>query len=84
MVMVQRAELEAELAHGLSLRAPQAIGNDYLVLGTVEKKIWQEALDGKGKPLAEMLKHVADFKHQYELDYKPGGWYPATQGPKRT
>jgi Zn-finger nucleic acid-binding protein len=84
MVMVQRAELEAELARGVSQRAPQVIGNDYLVLGTMEKKMWREGLDGEAKPLAEMLKHVADFKHQYELDYKPGGWYPATQGPKRT
>ena len=84
LVMVQRAELEADLAHGLSQRAPQVIGNDYLVLGTMEKKIWQKALNGEAKPLAKMLEHVADFKHQYELDYKPGGWYPATQGPKRT
>ena len=72
LVMVQRAELEADLAHGLSQRAPQVIGNDYLVLGTMEKKIWQKALNGEAKPLAKMLEHVADFKHQYELDYKPG------------
>jgi hypothetical protein len=84
MVMVQRAELEAELARGVSQRAPQVIGNDYLVVGTMEKKIWREGLEGEAKPLAGMLKHVADFKHQYELDYKPGGWYPATQGTKRT
>jgi hypothetical protein len=84
MVMVQRAEIEAELAHGLNQLAPQVIGNDYLVLGTIQKKIWREGLDGQAKPLAEMLNRAADFKHQYELDYKPGGWYPATEGPKRT
>jgi hypothetical protein len=84
MVMVQRAELETELAHGLNQIAPQIIGNDYLVLGTIQKKIWRQGLDGQAKPLAEMLNWVADFKHQYELDYKPGGWYPATEGPKRT
>jgi hypothetical protein len=84
MVIVYRAELEAELAHGLNQLAPQVIGNDYLVLGTIQKKIWREGLDRQTKPLAEMLKQVADFKHQYELDYKPGGWHPATEGPKRT
>ena len=84
IVMVQRAELEEEFAKSFTQMAPQVIGNDYLVLGTMEKKIWQEGLDGKAKPLAEMLKHMADFKHQYELDYKPGGWYPGPQGPKRT
>ena len=75
MVMAQRAELETELARNFSRIAPQVIGNDYLVLGTVDKKIWRQGLDGEAKPLAEILKHVADFKHWYELDYKPGGWY---------
>jgi hypothetical protein len=46
MVMVHRAELEAELARSLRQRAPQIVGNDYLVLGTVEKKTWQKSLDG--------------------------------------
>jgi len=55
-----------------------------MVLGTMQKNIWRAGLDGQAKPLARMLKHVADFKHQYELDYKPGGWYPATDGPKKT
>jgi hypothetical protein len=73
MVMAQRAELEAELAHGLNQIAPQVIRNDYLVLGTMQKNIWRAGLDGQAKPLAGMLKHVADFKHQYELDYKPSG-----------
>ncbi len=83
MVIVHRAELEAELAHGLSERAPQIIGNDYLVLGTVGRKTWQNSLDGKGKPLAEMLEHTADFKHHYELNYTPGGWYPANRKAKK-
>ena len=72
MVMVQRAELEAELAHGLSQIAPKVIAKHYLVLGTMEKKIWRGGLDREAKPLAGMLEHVADFKHQCELQYKPG------------
>ena len=73
LVMVQRAELEAELANGFSRIAPQVIGNDYLVLGTMEKKIWRQRLDGKAKPLARMLEHVADFSRHYELESQPGG-----------
>jgi hypothetical protein len=53
MVMVQRAELEAQLAHGLSQIAPQATAKHYLVLGTMEKKIWREGLDREAKPLPE-------------------------------
>jgi hypothetical protein len=83
IVMVHRKELEAELARGLRRMAPEAIGKDYLVLGTIEKKIWQEGLGSPGKPITKMLKHVADFKHQYDLGCKPGGWHPVTQEPRR-
>jgi len=83
MVMVQQTELELELSHGLSQLAPQVTGKHYLVLGTMEKKIWREGLDGEAKPLVAMLKHVADFKHRFELQYEAGGWYPAPKEPKR-
>jgi hypothetical protein len=59
------------------------MGRDYLVLGTIEKKIWREGLESLGKPIAEMLKHVADFKHQYDLRCKLGGWNPVTAEPGR-
>jgi hypothetical protein len=26
---------------------------------------------------------VADFKHQYDLEYKPGGWHPVTLEPRQ-
>jgi Zn-finger nucleic acid-binding protein len=83
VVMVSRKELEAEIARGLSRVAPEVIGKDYLVLGTIEKRIWQYGLGSPGKSIAKMLKHLADFKHQYDLEYKPGGWDPVTQEPKR-
>ena len=76
MVMVHRNELEAELTRGLSRMAPEVIGKGYWVLGTIEKKIWQDGLRSHGKLVAEMLRHVADFKHHYDLEYEPGGWYP--------
>jgi hypothetical protein len=76
--------LEVDLAHGLSQIVPRVTAKHYLVLGTMEKKILREGLNGKAKSLAAMLEHVADFKRQFELQYEPGGWYPAPQGPKRT
>ena len=81
MIMVHQGELEAQLAHSFSQIAPEVIGNDYMVLGTIEKKVWQEGLQGRGKQVAEMLNHVADFKKEYDLEYEPGGWYPVTREP---
>ena len=83
MVMVHRKELTAELARGLSRMAPEMIAKDFLVLGTIEKKIWKQRLGSPGTPIAEMLNHVADFKHHYNLKYKAGGWYPVTEEPGR-
>ena len=76
MIMVHRDELEEQLAHSLTQIAPEAIGNQYVVLGTIEKKVWQEGLRRSEKRPAAILQHVAAFKNVYELKYEPGGWYP--------
>jgi len=83
LIMVHKDELEAELAHGFSQFAPEMIGNEYMVLGTIEKKVWQAGLGGKEQLLGDTLKHVADFKKEYDLEYEPGGWYPADPGPRK-
>jgi len=77
LIMAHKDELEAQLAQSFSQRAPEVIGNEYLVIGTVEKKAWEAGRSGPGQHLAEMLKHVAQFKDYYDLHYEPGGWYPA-------
>jgi len=76
LIMVHQNELEAELAESFSRIAPEVTGKPYLVLGTVEKKAWQERLSGRGQELADILKHVAQFKNVYDLEYETGGWYP--------
>ena len=76
LIMVHEDELKAELAHTLGQSSADAIGEDFVVLGTVEKKVWKEGLTGKALPLAEALRHVADFTGHYELGYDPGGWAP--------
>lgn len=75
LIMVHQDELEAELKFQLSNIAPEMIGNDYHVLGTVDKKVWKKALEGEQPPFKEVLKHMADFKKYYDLDYQPAGWY---------
>lgn len=83
LIIVHQDELEAQLAQTFSQLAPEMIGNEYLVLGTIEKKVWQQGLGGQGQPMEEILKHAARFKHYYGLEYKPAGWYPADHGPQK-
>jgi hypothetical protein len=77
LIIVHRDELEAELADKFATLAPKVIGNDYLVVGTVDKKVWQRGLTGQGNQLGDVLDHMADFEEVLELEYQPGGWYPA-------
>ena len=73
--MVHQDELEAQLAYSFSKIAPEIIGNEYLVIGTVEKSVWKKGLEGSGNEIRDMLKHIADFKRVYDLHVEPGGWY---------
>jgi hypothetical protein len=87
LIIVHQDELEAELAHSPAALAPGAVGKEYMVLGTVDRRVWRQGLQGRGQPLDEMLDHVADFKKVLELHVEPGGWFPAGSearaGPRR-
>jgi hypothetical protein len=77
LVIVHKDELDAELAHSLAELAPEAVGREYVVLGTLDRKVWQRGLRGAGPPLAETLEHVAEFAKVLQLEVDPGGWRPA-------
>jgi hypothetical protein len=75
--MLHQHEVEEQLAYTFSERSPEAVGNKYLVIGTIEQKVWQAGLQGKDKRIDETLKHLADFKEVLTLNVQPAGWYPA-------
>ena len=79
LIMIHQHELEADLAENFRRLAPGVIGNDYLVIGTLEKKIWRQGMKGAGTELNEILKSVADFKEVYKLEVKPAGWRRADE-----
>ena len=77
-LIVHQDELEAQLAQFFSQYDPSAIGNDYFVIGTVERIAWREGLHDP-KAIEDMLPHVADFKHAMHVEVRPAGWYPADE-----
>ena len=79
LVIAHKDELDAELAHSLSRLAPQAVGNEFVVLGTLDRGVWRRGLQGEGQPLGEALEHVAEFKKVLQLEVDPGGWRPADE-----
>ena len=68
LLIAHQDEIEGYLAKVFAKFAPEVIGNDFLVVGTVERKQWRRGL---AKPLenAEMLAALHDFKDH--LQFKP-------------
>jgi hypothetical protein len=74
LIVAHQDELEHELAGTFERVAPDVIGNQYMVLGTVDKKWWKEGLNSVRDLSGDALEHLADFKKVLGLD--PGGWRP--------
>jgi hypothetical protein len=75
-----KEELEHILTSLFLQNDPSVIGNDYYIIGTVEKKAWREGL-AKPKSWAEILPQTHDFKTYQEIRMTMGGWFRVGQEP---
>ena len=81
LLIGHKAEIEHLLAAMFAGYNPAAIGNDYLIIGTLEKPAWRTGLKHP-QSVADMLPHVHDFKTYYqELRQTQPGWYPDGKEP---
>lgn len=76
LIVVHQDELENELTVALESLAPAVIGNEYAVLGTMDRKVWRRGLGDAPSVPAGIFDHAADFKKALELEYDPGGQSP--------
>jgi hypothetical protein len=82
LLIAHKHEIEHLLYNLFSLNNPEAIGNDYLIFGTMEKKAWRKGIK-ESKPVDEMLAYVSDFETYYqELRLTQPGWYGPKQKPR--
>lgn len=75
LIVVHQDELEDELAYKFETLMPEALGNDYFIIGTVDKKFWKKNLAGEETDFNELLKNTADIKKYLDFEYQPAGWY---------
>jgi hypothetical protein len=54
---------------------PDIVGNEYLVIGTVETKVWREGMTEPLK-IENILDHTADIQDHLVLHYERRGWAP--------
>jgi hypothetical protein len=81
LLIAHKHEIEHLLYCMFSENAPSAIGNEYLMLGTVERAAWREGVTQPKTP-REMLSHTSLFKTYYEeLRMTASGWYADEEEP---
>ncbi|MGF1964480.1 MAG: hypothetical protein RMX99_033925 [Aulosira sp. DedVER01a] len=63
------------MAAGFFQANPKIIGNDYLVMGTVDRKDWKEGNKNSLSP-SEMLERIYVFQDVWDFKVIPAGWHP--------
>jgi hypothetical protein len=74
LLIAHQDELEEQLAILFAERAPEAIGNDYLVLGTLERADWKHGVQS-ALSIEEARAAMHDFKDVWKFTVT-GGWMP--------
>lgn len=79
LLIAHKHEIEHLLTNLFSQIEPETVGNEYLIIGTVEKCLWRENLK-QSRPVGEMLPHASDFAvFHKELRVTKPGWYETSQ-----
>ena len=75
-LIVDRAALESVIVAAGFSAAVEA--QDYVVLGTIDRRIWRRGLAGDAPP-ADIREHIADFKKYLKIDVIPAHWERSNQ-----
>lgn len=75
LLILHQDKVETMIAFSLRQSAPSLVGNEYLVLGTVEHKAWREA-QGQPDDLKMVLNNLHAFKDVVVFDPEHYGWVP--------
>jgi hypothetical protein len=72
LLIAHQDQIEALLANHFAELDSSVIGEDYLVIGTVERTVWREGMK-QPKDIDDMLAHLHDFKEVLTIEYQPAG-----------
>jgi hypothetical protein len=81
LLIAHKHQIEHYLTALFSQLDPAAIGNDYMVMGTVEKSAWKEGIKQQ-QSIDKLLPDTSDFATYYhELQLTRAGYYQVGQKP---
>jgi hypothetical protein len=72
LLIVHQDDLESLLAAIFTEKNPEVVGNDYLVIGTIDRAEWKRAMQDN-LPLREVVEVLHDFKEVITFKLT-GGW----------
>lgn len=74
LLLAQQDQLEWQMVDWFTQYDPSALGNDYVVIGTMERKAWNDYLR---EPLYidQVVHHVHDFERVYKIEGHIGHWF---------
>ena len=72
LIIVKRVDIEAQMAVCFENKRPSIIGNDYLVIGTLNRSDWKESQE---KPITSVvMEKMHPFKDMLNFEPMPS-WY---------
>lgn len=74
LLVAHQDELEGYLAAFFEQHAPQIVGNDYLVIGTVDRADWKRGAKGSATT-GDMIERLHDFEDVLKFKLAPH-WMP--------
>ena len=83
LIIVKHAELKGILTAFCEQNAPEIEGNDFFVLGTMDRKDWKK---GQTEEMSqqEAIKRLFPFKDAWDFEVIPAGSYPKEQLKSRS
>lgn len=76
LLIAHKHEVEHLLTEQMKVTNPSIIGNDYLIMGAIDRKLWKDNMKNP-KPPMEILNHLVSFDAVYEeLRCTQVGWFP--------
>jgi len=76
LIIARRSEVESLRAAAFERRDPSIVGNEYLVVGTLPRRLWR-ARDDAGMRPVDMLDQTEILRDVWKFELAGGGWGPA-------
>jgi hypothetical protein len=76
LIILRKDQFEQILTGVAQIYFPEVMGNDYFVMGTLDRALHRLGKAGK-LTIEVFLRECVPFKDELHLEIRPAGWYPA-------